>query len=80
MNVVFDVLGDRYPLHESVATVLAEDLHQAGSRQPGAPAARRAAEVADEIDAILGGRRSEPVALYGERIASTLPFFVNPER
>jgi hypothetical protein len=50
VDVVFDVAGQRYPLDEQAATLMAENLRVKAAHEPGAEGTLGARAVADAIE------------------------------
>jgi hypothetical protein len=66
VDVVFEVAGQRYPLGERAATLMAENLRVKAAHQPGAEGAVGARPVADAIELRLIEDTDDPVALGGD--------------
>jgi hypothetical protein len=66
VEVVFKVAGQRYPLDERAATLIAENLRVKAAHQPGAEGAAGARPIADAIELRLIEDRDDPIALGGD--------------
>jgi hypothetical protein len=66
VEVVFEVAGQRYPLDERAATLMAEHLRVKAAHQPGAEGAAGARPVADAIELRLIEDRDDPITLGGD--------------
>ena len=66
MQVVFKVAGQRYPLDERAATLMAENLRVKAAHEPGAEGATGARPVADAIELRLIEDTADPVTLGGD--------------
>jgi hypothetical protein len=66
VHVVFKVAGQRYPLDERAATLMAENLRVKAAHQPGAEGAEGARPVADAIELRLIEDTDDPITLGGD--------------
>jgi hypothetical protein len=66
VEVVFKVAGQRYPLDERAATLMAENLRVKAAHQPGTEGAAGARRVADAIELRLIEDTDDPIALGGD--------------
>ena len=66
MQVVFKVAGQRYPLDERAATLMAENLRVKAAHEPGAEGAEGARPVADAIELRLIEDTDDPITLGGD--------------
>ena len=66
VEVVFVVAGQRYPLDERAATLMAENLRVTAAHEPGAEGAVGARPVADAIELRLIEDTADPVTLGGD--------------
>jgi hypothetical protein len=66
VDVVFEVAGQRYPLGERAATLMAENLRVKAAHEPGAEGAEEARPVADAIELRLIEDTDDPVTLGGD--------------
>jgi hypothetical protein len=66
VQVVFEVAGQRYPLDERAATLMAEDLRVKAAHEPGAEGAVGARPVADAIELRLIEDTADPITLGGD--------------
>ncbi|HEY3207317.1 MAG TPA: hypothetical protein VGJ58_10245 [Gaiellaceae bacterium] len=66
MEIVFQVAGQRYPLDERAATVMAENLRVKAAHEPGGEGAAGARPVADAIELRLTEDTADPVTLGGD--------------
>ena len=66
MDVVFEVVSERYPLEEQAATRMAENLRVKAAHEPGAEGAAGARPVADAIELRLIEDRDDPITLGGD--------------
>jgi hypothetical protein len=67
VDVVFEVAGQRYPLDQRAATLMAENLRVKAAHEPGAEGAAGARPVADAIELRLIEDTDDPVTLGGDR-------------
>jgi hypothetical protein len=67
VEVVFEVAGERYPLDQRAATLMAETLRVTAAHEPGAEGAIGARAVADAIELRLIEDTYDPVTLGGDR-------------
>jgi hypothetical protein len=65
VDVVFEVAGQRYPLDERAATLMAENLRVKAAHQPGAEGSAGARPVADAIELRLIEDTADPITLGG---------------
>jgi hypothetical protein len=66
VEVVFEVAGQRYPLDQRAATLMAENLRVKAAHEPGAEGVAGARPVADAIELRLIEDTADPVTLGGE--------------
>jgi hypothetical protein len=66
VEVVFEVAGQRYPLGERAATLMAENLRVKAAHGPGAQGAAGARPVADAIELRLIEDTADPITLGGD--------------
>ena len=66
MQVVFKVAGQRYPLDERAATLMAENLRVKAAHEPGTEGAEGARPVADAIELRLIEDTDDPITLGGD--------------
>jgi hypothetical protein len=66
VEVVFVVAGQRYPLDERAATLMAENLRVKAAHEPGTEGAVGARPVADAIELRLIEDTADPVTLGGD--------------
>jgi hypothetical protein len=66
VEVVFEVVGKRYPLDQRAATLMAENLRVKAAHEPGAEGVVGARAVADAIELRLIEDTADPVTLGGE--------------
>jgi hypothetical protein len=66
VNVVFEVAGTIYPLRESASTSLAEGLRLKAKGEYGTKGVQGALGVANQIEDVLVGERTEPIPLAGD--------------
>ena len=67
VEVVFEVAGERCPLDQRAATLMAETLRVTAAHEPGAEGAVGARAVADAIELRLIEDTYDPVTLGGDR-------------
>jgi hypothetical protein len=72
VDVVFDVAGQRYPLDERAATLMAENLRVKAAHEPGAEGTVGARAVADAIELRLIGDTADPITLGGDGAEAVL--------
>jgi hypothetical protein len=66
VEVVFVVAGQRYPLDERAATLMAENLRVKAAHEPGTEGAIGARPVADAIELRLIEDTADPITLGGD--------------
>ena len=66
MHVVFEVAGQRYPLDQRAATLMAENLRVKAAHEPAAEGAEGARPVADAIELRLIEDTEDPITLGGD--------------
>jgi hypothetical protein len=66
VQVVFEVAGQRYPLDQRAATLMAENLRVKAAREPGAEGTVGARPVADAIELRLIEDTADPITLGGD--------------
>jgi len=66
VDVVFEVVSQRYPLDERAATLMAENLRVKAAHEPGAEGTVGARAVADAIELRLIEDTAEPITLGGD--------------
>jgi hypothetical protein len=66
VEVVFEVAGQRYPLDERTATLMAVNLRVKAAHQPGAEGAAGARPIADAIELRLIEDTADPITLGGD--------------
>jgi hypothetical protein len=66
VQVVFQVAGQRYPLDERSATLMAESLRVKAAHEPGAEGTAGARPVADAIELRLIEDTADPITLGGD--------------
>jgi hypothetical protein len=78
VDVVFEVAGQRYPLDEQAATLMAENLRVKAAHEPGAEGTVGARAVADAIELRLIEDRADPISLGGDG-AEAVFYALNPQ-
>ena len=63
---MFEVAGQRYPLDQRAATLMAETLRVTAAHDPGAEGAAGARPVADAIELRLIEDTTDPITLGGD--------------
>jgi hypothetical protein len=66
VHVVFQVAGQRDPLDQRAATLMAENLRLKAAHEPGAEGAEGARPVADAIELRLIEDTDDPITLGGD--------------
>jgi hypothetical protein len=77
VDVVFEVAGERYPLDEQAATLMAENLRVKAAHEPGAEGTVGARTVADAIELRLIEDTADPISLGGDG-AEAVFYALNP--
>jgi hypothetical protein len=66
VKIVFEVAGQRYPLDQRAATLMAEKLRVKAAHEPGAEGAEGARPIADAIELRLIEDTTDPITLGGD--------------
>jgi hypothetical protein len=72
VEVVFEVAGQRCPLDQRAATLMAETLRVTAAHDPGAEGAAGARAVADAIELRLIEDTTDPITLGGDGAEAVL--------